>query len=264
MMFLWFVAEKTQAKKVVSDTAQLSTTLPDREVPVKPEQELADQFQLLGAAAGGGHKDTLIAAKRCGEKQGVWVLEGLQWIKQCDIPRELSMRGLCFCAVADGIVGMGGTIDGSQIRPVCYHYSFSEKKWRRMADMITPKKSAEAVEISPMVVMVLGGYNDKGGFSAECEILNVMEGEWSSVKPLPKYLKRVRVAAAGGRVFIMRKYGDRSAPTYELLEFNTSTNTYTQMQIDFKTRIRFLTVWIYWHGSCARKAILGRWNKHRV
>ena len=27
--------------------------------------------------------------------------------------------------------------------------------------MITPKQNAEAVEICPMVVMVLGGYNDE-------------------------------------------------------------------------------------------------------
>ena len=69
-------------------------------------------------------------------------------------------------------------------------------------------------------------------FSSECEILNVMEGEWSSVKPFPGYSGRVRVAASGGRVFIMGKYGNDVAAFYELLEYNVSTDTYTEIEID--------------------------------
>ena len=216
---------------MVRDTAQLSTPSPERDVPVKPEQELVDQFQLLEAAKVGG-KDTLIATFIYSCFQAMWVLEGSKWDRQCDGPEEVPDHEVCFCAVADGFVQIGGNNANGQIHPVCYHYTFSERKWRRLPDMITPKKKAEAVEISPMVVMVLGGENDKNRFSTECEILNVMEGEWSSVKPLPEYMISVRVAAAGGRVFIMGQHGDYKAPNYELLKYNTSTDTYTKIQID--------------------------------
>ena len=158
--------------------------------------------------------------------QVVWVLEGSQWIKQCDVPIEVRKYGVCFCAVADGFITMGGDTDNGTNSFVCYHYSLSDKRWRRLSDMITSKKNAEAVEISPMVVMVLGGDNGKDRFSTECEIFNVMENEWSSVRPLPGYLERIRVAATGGRVFIMGQYGDIKAPAYELLEYNASTDIY--------------------------------------
>ena len=213
------------------DTAQLSTPSPERDVPVKPEQELVDQFQLSYAGGGGGSKDIMIAANVERYNKGVWVFEGSQWVKQCDVPKELPSAEVFFCAVADGFIRMGGIIDLGQNSSVCYHYSLSERKWKRLSDMITPKNDAEAVEISPMVVMVLAGYI-KNFFSAKCEILKVVEGEWSSVKPLPEYIRRVRAAAAGGRVFIVGEYGDNEAPAYELLEYNPSTDTYTKIQID--------------------------------
>ena len=240
MVCMSLVAEKTQTEKVVRDKVQLSTASPEQDVTVKPEQEVVEDFELLEAR--GGNKDILLAARVLGENKGVWVLEGLRWVKQCDVPEDLAVAkyGVCFCAVADGLVGMGGWINrddenDGQIIPICYHYSLSKRRWRRLPDMITPKGNAEAIEIRPMAVMVLGGSN-KGLFSTECEILSVSDGEWSSVRALPEHimLHVVRVTVVRGRVFIMGLYGDWNAPNCELLEYNPSSDTYTKLQTDFK------------------------------
>ena len=102
---------------MVKDKAKLSAPSADRDVPVKAEEELVDQFQLLEAAERGGSKDTLIAASMYLGLRAVWVLEGSQWVQQCGVPRNLPNCRVCFCAVADGFVGMGGVMDDDQTSP---------------------------------------------------------------------------------------------------------------------------------------------------
>ena len=206
-----------------------TTASTQKDVRPKPKQGLVDQFQLL--EAGEGKKDILIAVHVEGEKRGVWVLEGLRWVKQCDVPKDLPEDRVCFCAVADGLLAMGGVII-EQPSPACYHYSLSERRWKKLPDMITPKKHSQVVEISPMLVMVVRGIDDKVNYSSNCDILDIEQGEWSSVKPVPRHINTVRVAATDGRVFILRWYGDYSAPSYELHEYHPSSDTYTTVQID--------------------------------
>ena len=205
-----------------------TTSSTPRDVRPKPKQGLADQFQLL--EAGEGKKDILIAVHVTGEKRGVWILEGSRWVKQCDVPKNLPERGVCFCAVADGLLAMGGVINDHN-SPVCYHYSLSERRWRKLPDMIKPKKFAEAVEISPMLAMVVAGLDETNDYSSNCEILDMKQGKWSSVKPLPGDVEQVLVAATDGRVFIMKQRDDYSAPIYQLHEYHPSSHTYTSAQI---------------------------------
>ena len=186
----------------------------------------------------GVKKDILIAICSEGEKRGVWILEGSRWIKQCDVPKGLPERGIRFCAVADGLLAMGGEING-QISPSCYHYSLSEKRWRKLPDMITPQVYAKAVEISPMYVMVVSG----GHYCSQCHILDMKRGVWSSVKPLPRQFTRVRVAATGGRVFIMGLYSVDNAPNYEILEYHRSSDTYTSVQRDDRPKSNAQQFW---------------------
>ena len=221
------IAEQKQVKKLVRETARAApTTAPSQresDVGPEPKQGLVDQFQLL--EAGEGKTDILIAVHVEGEKCGVWTLGGSHWVKQCDVPKDLPEWRVCFCAVADGLLAMGGKIS-NQDSPACYHYSLSERRWRMLPDMITPKSDAQAMEISPMVVMVVECYHDT------CEILDIRQGEWSPVKPLPIHFKNVRASATDGRAFIIGLYGNNFAPNYELLEYHPSSDTYTQVQID--------------------------------
>ena len=200
--------------------------------------------------------DILIAIHLTGEKRGVWILEGSRWVKQCDVPKDLPEDRACFCAMADGLLAMGGRIN-KQTSPACYHYSLSEKRWRKLPDMIKTKKYAEAVEISPMLVMVVAGYDDKGNRTNTCEILDMKLGEWSSVKPLPGHIKHVRVAATDGRMFIMGQYGDDSAPNYELHEYHPSSDTYTSVQIDIPGSYASQ---FYWSGVAGKLYVVGGIN----
>ena len=211
--------------------ATLTTTSSQRDVGPKQREGLADKFQPL--QAGGGEKDIVIAVDVNGKKPGVWVLEGSQWVKRCDMSTDLPEWGVCFCAVLDGLLAMGGKwIMDNHNSPLCYYYSLSQRRWRKLPDMITPKHTAEVVEISPMLVMVVGGFVDEVNHTNTCEVLDMKRGEWFPVKPLPKHIKRVRVAATDGRVFIMGLCGDYTAPNYELLEYQPSSDTYTTVQIN--------------------------------
>ena len=228
---MYLIAEQNQADKLVREAAHATptTTSPQRDVRLKPKQGLTDRFQLL--EAGGGKQNILIAVRVREEKGGVWILEGSRWVKQCDVPNALPQYGVCFCAVADGLLAMCGQIN-EQASPVCCHYALSERRWRKLPDMITPKRYVKAVEISPMLVMVVGGYDDEGNCTNTCDILDMKLGDWSSVKQLPRHFKRLRVEVTDGRVFIMGQYGDDKAPNYELLEYHPSSDTYTTVQID--------------------------------
>ena len=224
------VTEKSPADKLVRNISQDSTRLSSRsDVPSKQDQQLLDQFQLLEATGEG--KDILLAIHLHGEKRGVWVQEQSRWVKQCDVPKQLPEYGVCFCAVADGLVGLGGKVSDSERSSVCYHYSLSQKKWWKVPDMMTPKSYASAVEISPMVVMVVW-------YAGDCEVLDINKGEWSHVKPLQGFMG-ARVAAGNGRVFVMGVYcghsGSNDLPgwsNYELVEYHPSSDTYTATEVD--------------------------------
>ena len=213
-----------------------TTTPPQRDVHPVQKQALTDQFKLLDA--GGGKKDTLITVGMNPLWRGVWILEGSLWVQQCEVPKDLPDNGVCFCAVAGGFLAIGGVIE-NYTSPLCYHFSLSGRRWRKLPDMIKPKRRAEAVKISPMLVMVIGGYDDEDNYTNTCEILDMKRGAWFSVEPLPGHIAKVRVAATDGRVFIMGQYGDSSAPNYQLLEYQPASDTYqpasdtyTTVQID--------------------------------
>ena len=226
LVVMCLIAEKKQAKTTVKEAARATPTTTPSQSDVRPKQKgLTDQLQLL--EVGGGKKDILIAVHAEGENSGVWILEGSQWVKRGEIPRDLPQTGVFFCAVADGLVIRGTT--NKQKGPVCYYYSLSQGRWKKLPDMITPRSKAEAVEISPMLVMVVSGFDKKD--TNNCEILDIKQGKWSSVKPLPRHMKLIRVAATDGRVFIMGQYGDRNAPKYELHEYHSSSDAYTKVQI---------------------------------
>ena len=210
--------------------------------------------------AGGGKKDILIAVHVKGEKQGVWILEGSRWVKQCDVSIDLPKDEVCFCAVADGLLAMGGFITRKHYSPECYHYSLSERRWRKLPDMISPKKYAEAVEISPMLVMVVGGYDDFDNYTNNCKILDLKLGDWSFVTPLPRHLKRLRVDATDGRVFIMGQYGDDNAPNYELHEYHPSSDTYTSVQIDIPRSGAYMFSWSDIAAVAGKLYLVGRLN----
>ena len=176
-------------------------------------------------------KDILTAVHVEGENRGVYILEGSQWVKQIDVPKDLAEHEVFFCAMSGGLLAMGGKISTQNSR-VCYHYSPFERKWTKLPDMITPKNRAQAVEVKSKFVMVVGGFSDKGSFSNKCEILDIKRGEWSSVTALPKHIKGVRAAATEKRVFIIGQSGDSYAPNYELLEYHPSTDEYTTMETD--------------------------------
>ena len=161
------IAEKTQTKDLVREaTTATPTTTYQSDVRPKQKQGLTDQFQLT--EGGGGKKDILIAVHVRGQKRGVWILEGSRWIKQCDVPEDFPKTGVCFCAVEDGLLAMGGKIKMKN-SSVCYHYSLSEGRWRKLPDMIVPKRCAQAVEISPMLVMVVGVYHEIVKNTSTCE-----------------------------------------------------------------------------------------------
>ena len=120
---------------------------------------------------------------------------------------------------------------GKHIRSMCYHYSLSQKRWKILPDMITPKQNAKAVEIRGVgdtKVSVVGGLDDNGSCSPNCEILDIKAGRWFSRKPLPGYCEKVFVATTDGRIFILM-IGKFS---HNLFEYHPSTDTYTQTQAD--------------------------------
>ena len=214
------VTGKQRAGGLVKDIAHPAQTTksPQRDIPTTQDQELVDQLQLF--QAGGGKKDTLIAAQLREVKRGVWVLEGSQWVRQGDVPKDIPHFGVCCCAVADGLTMMGGRIN-NQKSPVGYHYSLSEKRWRKLPDMIRAISFDRAVEISPMVVMIAG------------ELLDIRLGKLSSAKSLPKYSADALVAVADGRVFILKPTQDHS--NHELVEYYPASDSCTTTQIDIPT-----------------------------
>ena len=192
---------------------------------------MTGKFHLL--EAGGSKKDILTAfCSRSDEEGGVWVQEGSQWVKQYDLPEDFTGDGICFCAITDGLIAMGGKEHfGKHIRSMCYHCSMSQKRWKKLPDMITPKQNAKAVEIRGVgdtKVSVVGGLDDNGSCSPNCEILDIKASRWFSRKPLPGYCEKVFVAATDGQIFILM-IGKFS---HNLFEYHPSTDTYTQTQAD--------------------------------
>lgn len=204
-----------------------AVTCSQRDIPTSQEHELVDQFQLLQAE--GGRNDILIAGCLEGGKRGVWILEDSKWFKHCDVPKDIPMDGVSICTVADGLTMMGGETNDEQTSPLCYHYSLSEKRWRKLPDMIIPRY-ARAAEIRPKVVMVLGGN--------KCVILDIKQAKWFSTKPYAGFYNKTLVAAANGRVFILGlRVGDSDS---ELLEYHPATNSCTTMQMDIPKELFLL------------------------
>ena len=229
----YLIVEKNQVEASLKEKRQLTVTnaSPQKHVPTMQEQEMIGKFHLL--EAGGSKKDILTACcSRSDGKGGIWVLEGSQWVKQCDWPEDFTGDGICFCAITDGLIAMGGKERfGKHIRSMCYHYSLSQKRWKKLPDTITPKQNAKAVEIRGVgdtKVLVVGGLDDNGSCSPNCEILDIKAGRWFSKKPLPECCKEVRVAAADCRIFILMI--GRFA--HDLLEYHPSSDTYTKTQAD--------------------------------
>ena len=232
LVMLSLIAEKTQAETLVREAAHTTptTTSPQRDVRPRQKQRLADQFQLL--EAGGGKKDALIAVHVREKQRGLWILEGSRWVKQCDVPKDLPDDGVCFCAVTGGLLAMGGVIN-KQTSPVCYHYSLSERRWRKLPDMIIPRQSAKIVEISPMLVQVFGGDYQNCSY----EILDIKQGKWSSVKP-ELYKSPQHAASTDGRVFIgeyrtvlVSQFGDYNEH-YNVSEYHPSSGERTHVALD--------------------------------
>ena len=171
---------------------------------------------------GGGKRDILSVVD---VEQGVWVLQGSQWVKQRDVPKDLrtGWNVVCVCAVVDGFVAMSRAI--RYTNQVCYYYSLSDDRWRKGDCRIETKgkydeQIKKTVEISPMMVMAVTENN-------EGAILDVRRGKWSMMKLLPESFREVWVAAADGRVFILgeNQYDDNC----QLHEYYAASDSYSSI-----------------------------------
>ena len=179
-----------------------SAPSPHQKAGGKEHREMADKFKRMEAS--GGTEDLLLAVDLSHNTRAVWILQHNLWIKQGNVPTDFPEKGVCFCAVSGGLVGMGGEISYHRKSAKCYHFSISTCQWRKLPDMITPRTDASAAEFQAMVVMVVGGRESKDHDSSVCEMLDVRTGQWSTIASLPEPFILPLVSAANGKVFILK------------------------------------------------------------
>jgi hypothetical protein len=135
---------------------------------------------------------------------GVWVHEGSEWERVCDVEDTCGHWAVCLCKVADGFVACGGKRNG-QLSPHSHHFSLLTGQWRQLVDMKTPRSCASGVEYDDMKVLVAGGLTDDGKYSAMWEVLDCKNNIWGEVGDLPKALLKPLLAAEAGQVYLLEQ-----------------------------------------------------------
>ena len=188
------------------------------------------------------HKSQVLAVMASSEKSPsvMEYCEASRWKELRPFPEARSRVAVCVCGVFDGLVVLGGTYEVCSHEPAlatCYHYSTTKKKWRKLADMLTPRSQASAALLTDDVVMVVGGATHckpKLQATARCEKLNVKENKWYSAKDMWGALCRPLVASAAGQVFILPQ-GETKRPRFDLLQYDPVKDDYRHPDCsDFK------------------------------
>jgi hypothetical protein len=155
--------------------------------------------------------EQLLAVSVNGSKRGVWLHDGSEWERVSGVPDECDNDGVCLCRVTDGMIVCGGWTDRS-LSGHCHHFSLLTRHWRKLADMITPRCYASAVEYVDGKLLVAGGVTSGGKWSAVCEELDCKRDRWSSGAGLPQAFVKPLMAAEAGQVFIMEQNHDLDQP----------------------------------------------------
>jgi hypothetical protein len=161
--------------------------------------------------------EQLLAVSVIRSDRGVWVHEGSEWERVSDVPSECAKRNVCLCRVHDGMVVCGGGGYYS-VCSHCHHFSRLTRQWRKLADMLTPRRLASAVEYAAGKVLVAGGRTSDGNKSAVCEVLDYEHNECHPASDLPEALDKPLMAAEGGKVYILRQNNVREQPKLLIYE----------------------------------------------
>ena len=162
--------------------------------------------------------EVLLASK----ERSVWVRVGSEWEKQADLSKSHPDENICFCALPDGVVAVGGGYEDN-VSSMCHHFSVYTRSWRRLPDMPTVRRDASAV-MPEDVLMVLGGCDKDNQKLAVCEKFHMADGVWSSAAPMLEPLWRPLVAAAAGKVYIV----PRDFPSSTRIQvYDVTANTFS-------------------------------------
>jgi hypothetical protein len=161
--------------------------------------------------------EQLLAVRVSGRDRGVWVHEGSEWERVSDMPSDCANYSVCLCRVRDGMVVCGGW-DGSSATRHCHHFSRLTRQWRKVADMLTPRYAASAVEYADRKVLVAGGRTSDDNDSAVCEVIDYEQNKCYPASDLPEALSKPLMAAEGGKVYILRQCYSRDQPKLLIYE----------------------------------------------
>ena len=201
-------------------------------------------------------KNTLLAVD-VRDTRAVWVRESTEWVKQCHVPDEYPLEGVCVSHVSDGLVIAGGMIEHGTPNSQCHHFSLSTRQWRKLENMRTSRYYASAVEVEEMLLLVVGGRGSDGAEIDVCERLDIRRGVWTPAASLPTWMFSPLVAGAGGRVFFLEHSKFSGAPNFPfglnifywsiqnfpLVEYDPASDSHTQ-----KTSLPH-HVWNTWNAS---------------
>jgi hypothetical protein len=179
-------------------------------------KHVLDQLSRLRVEGG-----QLLAVSVHEDDRGVWVHEGSEWERVCDVPDECGDWRVCLSKVADGFVACGGWRN-NKLLPHTHHFSLLTRQWRRLRDMRTPRRYASAVEYDDMKVLVAGGETDDLEDSAVCDVLDCKNNIWVAVESLPKALVKPLMAAEAGQVYLLEQDNDLKKPRILITDPSTS------------------------------------------
>ena len=160
--------------------------------------------------------------------RAVWMRKSTEWVKECDVPDECPIEGVCVCHVSDGLVVVGGKIAEDKPSSQCHHFSLFTGQWKKLANMATPRRRAAAVEVEEMMMLVVGGFDRWNDGSDDCERLDIRCGVWTPTASHPTRCGSFVSAAAAGRIYILEEGAYYGAPDFSYVEYDPASDTHTE------------------------------------
>ena len=165
--------------------------------------------------------EVLLAVK----ERSVWVRVGSEWEKQPDVlPEEHPATSICFCALSDGVVALGGR--GHNVSSMCHHFSMHTCSWTRLPDMPTARCDVSALVLGN-VLIVLGGWDNYCSDLPVCEKFHMTDGVWSSAVPMVIPLCRPLVAATENKIYIVPR-DDHISPSTRIQQYDPTADRFSR------------------------------------
>jgi uncharacterized protein (TIGR03437 family) len=129
----------------------------------------------------------------------------------------------CNVTASSGKLYLVGAIAGGAVDGSVYRYDPTEKEWRAVAGMPTPRAAA-GIAVVGTRIYVAGGVDAAGAPSAALEVFETESRVWTRLPDMPTARSRLTARSIRGLIYAIGGRSDRPLNTVE--EFNPATSSW--------------------------------------